>query len=154
MISQTPHASDLRKGRRSLDNQIYHVTFCSRDRRPYFESFHVGRIIVSAIRVESDRRRAHTLAFVIMPDHVHWLMQLIADYPLRQTVLNIRSRSTKVVNNFLGRSGTIWQDGYHDRALRSDEDVIQVARYIIANPLRAGIVTDIGSYALWDADWI
>jgi hypothetical protein len=38
--------------------------------------------------------------------------------------------------------------------LRSDEDVIATARYIIANPIRAGIVEKVGAYPLWDAVWI
>jgi putative transposase len=51
-------------------------------------------------------------------------------------------------------SENIWQRGYHDHALRSDEDIQSVARYIAANPLRAGFVQDIGEYPLWDAIWL
>lgn len=48
----------------------------------------------------------------------------------------------------------LWQDGYHDHALRKEEDLQQVARYIVANPLRAKLVADIGDYPLWDAIWL
>ncbi|MEG2798132.1 MAG: transposase, partial [Pseudomonas sp.] len=50
--------------------------------------------------------------------------------------------------------GTIWQKGYFDRALRREEDLKVMARYIIANPLRAGLVEHIGQYPLWDAIWL
>jgi hypothetical protein len=38
--------------------------------------------------------------------------------------------------------------------LRQDEDVARVARYVVANPLRAGLVKRIGDYPLWDAAWL
>ena len=46
------------------------------------------------------------------------------------------------------------QDGYHDHALRQEEDLRAVARYIIANPVRAGLVERIGDYPHWDAAWL
>jgi putative transposase len=38
--------------------------------------------------------------------------------------------------------------------LRNEESVIDAARYIIANPLRAGLVKRVGDYPLWDAVWL
>jgi REP element-mobilizing transposase RayT len=46
------------------------------------------------------------------------------------------------------------QRAFYDHALRQDEDVQGVARYIVANPLRAGLVENIGDYPLWDAIWL
>ena len=48
----------------------------------------------------------------------------------------------------------IWQRGFHDRALRQDDNVRDIARYIIANPLRAGLSKSIGEYPHWDAIWL
>jgi hypothetical protein len=48
----------------------------------------------------------------------------------------------------------VWQKGFYDRALRSDEDVAAVARYIVANPLRAGLVDSVREYPFWDAIWV
>ncbi|MEE4463301.1 IS200/IS605 family transposase, partial [Azotobacter chroococcum] len=43
---------------------------------------------------------------------------------------------------------------YHDRAARSVDDLRAMARYIVANPVRAGIVETVGDYPLWDAAWL
>ena len=48
----------------------------------------------------------------------------------------------------------LWQEGFHDHALRKEEDLVKLARYIVANPLRAGIVSKIADYPLWDAVWL
>jgi REP element-mobilizing transposase RayT len=48
----------------------------------------------------------------------------------------------------------VWQKGYHDRAVRREDDLQSIARYVVANPLRAGLVRRVGDYPLWDAVWL
>lgn len=47
-----------------------------------------------------------------------------------------------------GHRNALWQAGYFDRILRENDATEAVVRYIVANPLRAGLVTDIRDYAL------
>jgi len=94
------------------------------------------------------------MAFVVMPDHLHWLVQLIGERSLSESVGVIKSCSARNINAGVGREGTIWQRGFYDRAIRKDDDLAGIARYIIANPLRAGIVTSVADYPLWDAIWL
>lgn len=51
-------------------------------------------------------------------------------------------------------TGAIWARAFHDRALRSDEHVLSAARYLVLNPVRAGLVQRIGDYPYWDAIWL
>ncbi len=37
--------------------------------------------------------------------------------------------------------GRLWQEGYYERVLRDDDASRDIARYIIANPVRGGLVT-------------
>jgi hypothetical protein len=67
---------------------------------------------------------------------------------------SIKSRCTQTVNRMTEREGPLWQTGYHDRAIRDGEELLPFARYIVANPLRAGLVEKIGDYPLWDANWL
>ena len=48
----------------------------------------------------------------------------------------------------------VWQRGYHDHAVRREEDIKSLARYVIANPVRAGLSYSVGSYPHWDAAWL
>ncbi len=95
----------------------------------------------------------NSIAWVIMPDHFHWLVQ-IERCTLAQLMQAIKSRSTLTINRALNRTGAFWQTGYHDRAIRDGEDLRSFARYTVANPLRAGLVEKIGDYPLWDACWL
>jgi REP element-mobilizing transposase RayT len=73
---------------------------------------------------------------------------------LAEVIGGIKARCTRAVNHKTGREGPLWQSGFHDRAIRDDEDLLPFARYIVANPLRAGLVNKIGDYPLWDACWL
>lgn len=86
-----------------------------------------------------------------MPDHVHWLFQLLGRKSLAQVIKQFKAASSYSVNRYLKREGILWQKAYHDHALRDGEDIRGVARYIVDNPLRAGLVDTIGRYPHWDA---
>ncbi len=147
------HGSDLRKGRFSEADMPYLITTVTRDRRPLFNDWRIGRLLVAELRMATENRYVETLAWVVMPDHLHWLLAPGSE-PLDAVIRRIKSRSASAINRHMGATGPLWQKGYHDHALRKDEDVRTVARYIIANPLRAGIVSRIGDYPLWDAVWL
>jgi len=143
-----PHGKDLRKGRVSLPEQVYHVTAVTRGRDPVFSDLRAARLLVGVLREAQARGEATTLAFVIMPDHLHWLLQLEGRVSLSKLVGAVKAVTAH------GLGGRIWQSGFHDHALRQEEDLVEAARYIVANPLRAGLVKRIGDYPHWDAVWL
>ena len=97
---------------------------------------------------------ASMLAWVLMPDHVHWLVQLGANRSLPALVRALKAASTSRIRKQLQVTGPLWERAYHDHALRRDEDLRAAARYIIANPLRARLVKRIGDYPYWNAIWL
>lgn len=132
--------SDLRKGRASVTGQIYHVTATTLERQRIFENLALGRIVVACMKHEAEWERAHTLCYVVMPDHFHWLLQLGVDQSISQVVNNVKGHSARRINTAIQRQGALWQKGFFDRAIRQEEDLAAIARYIVANPQRAGIV--------------
>ena len=144
----------LRIGRCSLPNHIYHVTTVTTDRAKLFGNFVLGRMVVRSLMRAEDSKRVRSLAFVVMPDHLHWLVQLSADDSLSATVGSVKSQSSRLIRQAIGIENAVWQKGFYDRAIRHDDDLLDVARYIIANPLRGGLVDSIGNYPLWDSIWV
>lgn len=145
---------DLLKGRVSVPGHAYHITTCTEGRRSLFQDFGLGRLLVTEMRQLNDDNLLYSLAWVIMPDHLHWLFQIDDRLSLSDLVKKLKARSSHAINARMGRQGPVWQRGFHDHAIRRDEDLRAVARYIIANPLRAGLVKHIGEYPLWDAAWL
>ena len=144
----------LRRARFSAQNYVYHVTACTQNRANYFGTFGAARRVVHAIMREDDAGHTRTLAYVVMPDHLHWLVQVIGKRPLHLTVNVVKSFSARCINRDMYRCGPIWQKGFHDHGIRSDKNLEATARYIVANPVRAGLVKRIGDYPFWDAIWV
>lgn len=130
--------------------RIYSITAVTHRRQPWFHDFFVGRLVIDELRLAEEQGLANSLCWVVMPDHFHWLLQL-RQCDLERLLQQVKSRSAKAINQRLQRSGKIWQSGYHDRTLRREEDIRDIARYIVANPLRAGLVKQLANYPLWDA---
>lgn len=145
---------DLLKGRISLARNSYHVTTCTESRLPLFRDFHPGRMVVAEMRALHEAGWVDSIAWVVMPDHLHWLFQLGEQAGLSAVMKRLKARSSIALQEFTGVSGRVWQRGFHDHAIRRDEDVKAIARYIVANPVRAGLVEKIGDYPLWDAKWL
>jgi putative transposase len=147
------HGRNLRAGRCLETNRPYLITTVTLDRHPLFTDWRMGRLLVHELKVATENHYVDTLAWVIMPDHLHWLMVPESE-PLDAMIRRIKSRSAIAVNRHMGTSGPLWQHGYHDHALRKTEDIRAIARYLIANPLRSGLVKRIGDYPLWDTKWL
>ena len=106
------------------------------------------------MKVLHERNVVDSLAWVVMPDHVHWLFKLNNILTLSKTMQQFKAHTAHNINKYSNQKGTVWQKAYYDHALRKEEDIKGISRYIVANPLRAGIVKHISDYPLWDAVWI
>jgi putative transposase len=144
----------LRLGRASIANHAYFVTTNTAGRMRWFVDFEIARLVIAEMRRIHDRQDVDSLAWVLMPDHVHWLFVLRDNAGLATVMKEFKSRSAIAMNTRMGRIGEVWQRGYYDHAIRGDEELLSVARYIIANPLRANLVDRLGSYPHWDAVWL
>ena len=138
----------LRQGRVSETGRAYLITTTTLQRRPVFADWAAARLLVSALRHEAGCGASTTLAYVAMPDHLHWLMQLGQGATLATVVGRVKG----VVAHALGEP--VWQAGFHDHAVRADEDLARIAHYLVMNPVRAGLVRRVGDYPHWDAIWL
>ena len=149
-----PGHAALRKGRVSMFGQIYLVTTTTLDRQPFFADFTAAQAAAQTFEDIAVLADAKLLALVLMPDHFHGLVQLGEITDLYNIMNRLKSASARRVNRVIGREGALWAKAYHDHALRQEEDVLGTARYIVANPIRAGLVARVGDYPFWNAIWL
>ncbi|MGM0831877.1 MAG: REP-associated tyrosine transposase [Pseudomonadota bacterium] len=141
-----PQGYQLRQGRHSLPGAYYLITITTQRRQLAFTVFEHACCASRNFYHPRVLQIATTLSYVVMPDHVHWLLQLNGN--LSEAVRRYKT----YVSLDIGQR--IWQDGFHDRMIRKEESLKTVARYIVANPLRANLVDDIVQYSYWDAAWL
>ena len=142
--------SSLRKGRYSIPGCVYHVVTTTRERNHIFSELLLARAVA---RTLFESPNARILAYALMPDHLHYLLKL-GDKSLAEEVKAFKAISARRVNQLRGESGSVWAKGFYDRALKQEEDLRQAARYVVANPLKAGLASSLAFYSHWDAVWM
>ncbi len=86
-----------------------------------------------------DGTRYRLLAWVVMPNHVHALIET-SQTPLADILHGWKSFTSKAANRLLKRSGDFWQHEYFDRFIRDEGHFHKALRYIESNPVKARLV--------------
>ncbi|HZV38581.1 MAG TPA: transposase [Pseudoxanthomonas sp.] len=149
-----PQSRLLRRGRHSTAGGVYLLTFTTRRRERLFVDFEAARLISKVLADASNWPHARVLAWVLMPDHWHGLVELLDDEPLARCVSRAKAAATRQWNLKRAATTSLWAPSFHDRALRCEESLLDYARYIVRNPVRAGLARRCGDYPFWDALWL
>ncbi len=143
-----PYAAALR-GRHSCQGFPYVVTAVTAHRIPLFRSFEFAAIVARELHQLNRQNCCKISAWVIMPDHLHALV-VLGTMPLSLLMQRLKGRTALAINRRRNSRDRVWQQGFHEHALRREESIVVAARYIIANPVRAGLVRRLGEYTFWD----
>ncbi|MGN6237420.1 REP-associated tyrosine transposase [Dyella sp.] len=145
--------SALRRGRVSRPGQVYLVTVTTRHRQPTFMDHARARLASQLIHARGTWGDAGLLAWVLMPDHWHGLLEL-GEEPLDRVVARFKAAVARELHASRLFEGKLWDRSFHDRALRREESLLGVARYIVGNPVRAGLAHSVLAYPYWNAVWL
>jgi len=117
----------------------YVATTVTANREPIFKEAKTADILLGAILFGREQQWYYLLSFVIMPDHMH-LIIIPRGKNISECMKSIKGFSARKINSLLRRNGSIWQSGFYDYVLDSEEKVLARMRYIEDNPLRKGMV--------------
>ena len=101
-----PHSKQLRIGRFSEDQRIYLLTATVERREPVFMNFHLGRLLAAELRTAHVDGLVESLAWVVMPDHLHWLLVLHCG-SLSELMRRVKGRSARQINSLADRNGRL-----------------------------------------------
>ena len=122
-----------------LGRYRYSVTICVERRDRVF----ISETAVGPVRTQLARTSANAdvavIAYCFMPDHLHLVLEGVSDRAdFREFMRVFKQRSSFHWKQRHSRE--LWQRGYFDHVLRDDDDTIVAARYVLGNPVRAGMV--------------
>jgi putative transposase len=155
MTLRTDHPGHraLRQGRHSLTGVAYLVTAVTLGRSHDFADNEAAAAVCRCFADPANHGDAQMLAWVLMPDHAHWLIELGERDALGDVVGRLKAVSARALNRQRGRDGVVWAPAYHDRALRTWQEVRHAAAYVVRNPLRAGLADSLAAWPHWYTAW-
>ncbi|MCF6332514.1 MAG: transposase [Draconibacterium sp.] len=95
-------------------------------------------------------------AFCIMPNHVHWVFQLIEKDEngepvyLQDILYSVKRFSVSKINKLEKREGKLWQKESFDTTIRDEKHLYYTIEYALNNPVNAGFVHD---WKDWPGCW-
>ena len=99
-----------------------------------------------------DGERYRLSAWVIMPNHVHVLIEQIRGFPPGGIVHAWKSFTAKQANRLLGRTGAFWAPDYFDRYIRDQAHFDAAVYYVHENPVKAGLIARAEEWR-WSSAW-
>jgi REP element-mobilizing transposase RayT len=125
---------------------VYFVTTCAQKDTAPFTDERLAQVVIDALTWLRAERDVRLYAYCLMPDHLHVLLQLGGSgRPLGAAIGAVKRFSTKASWD-MGYSGQLWQDRFYDHVMRTSEDGKRMARYILENPVRRGLVWEAEMY--------
>ena len=144
----------LRRGRRSGPDQVYLLTTTTWDRRRLFADHENAFAVAAVLREDRLWRDSQLLCWTLMPDHLHLLLSLGHAEPLPKLMQRVKAITSAAADvDTIPRIRRTWMPGFHDHALRREEDIAAVARYVVMNPVRAGLVERTRDYPFRGSIW-
>jgi adenine-specific DNA methylase/REP element-mobilizing transposase RayT len=124
-----------------LHGSIYFITFNTFERLELTSA--ARQVILDACKF-FDGQRYQLYTVVIMPDHVHLLIQPLSKSPdeywsLSSILHSIKSYTAKQVGKVMTHIGTLWQDSRFDRIIRDEREFLNTWEYIRQNPVKANL---------------
>ena len=109
------------------------------------------RSIVSDTLKYNDGNKYRLIAYVIMPNHVHVLFELLGNNCIECVMKSIKGYCSRKINELTGGSGSVWMKEYFDRIVRDASHLKSYIGYILNNPK----YLKPGEYELWRSDeWV
>ena len=113
-----------------------HVTVKLRQGLPPLRRKPARTALCAAFAAAGQARSAATFRlchFAILNDHLHFVVEAKDREALARGLQGLLIRVAKTLNKLWGRKGTVFADRYHDRILRSPQEVRRAIRYVLQN---------------------
>ena len=123
----------------------YFITIRSHGFKHHFVRDEIVTQIIEILKGTAEQERFSVWAYCFMPDHLHLLIEGGDDNAdMRGFVVLFKQKTAHWFKSTYGVK--LWAADYYEHVLRDDQATVTVARYVIQNPVRKGIVQDCSSY--------
>jgi len=134
-----------RAARVHIPGGTYHIITRGNNKDPIFIKNEDYLVFLNIFKDRWEKYPIRIYAFVLMPNHIHFLVE-IDDFPLAKLFQPVFTAYAIYFNANYKRIGHVFQDRFKSYLIEDDDYLHEVFRYIILNPIRAGICEDLDDY--------
>lgn len=115
----------------------------------------IAELVAQALKFH-DNIRYQLLAYCIMPNHVHVIINPVlksdgAIYPVSHITYTWKKYTAYKINKLIGKLGEFWQHESYDHLIKDEKELYRYLEYVLENPVKAGLVSE---WSDWQGTWI
>ncbi|HEV2113605.1 MAG TPA: transposase [Terriglobales bacterium] len=122
---------------------LHFITFSCFHRLPLLDAPEPKNTIETVLEQTRARHQAKIFAYVLMPEHVHLLINEPPSILVAQFLKAVKQITSRKLS---GQHEKFWQERYFDRNIRGEAARSEVIRYIHRNPVKRGLAVSPGDY--------
>ena len=134
-----------RRAREKSASNMYHVMMRGVNRQDIFEDNDDRRYYLNSLRKAKESIGFRIHAFCLMTNHVHLLIET-CENPLEAIFRSLGTKYAEYYNHKYRRVGHLFQGRFRSEAVDSQLYYMTVLRYILQNPMKAGLESQPGTY--------
>jgi len=100
------------------------------------------QFVIEKIKTYSRANRLSMIAYCLMPNHYHFLIRQNSETPAGKLPQCVFNSYTKTYNKKYVHSGTLFEGRFHAKAVKTNNHLIHLCRYIHGNPVKDGMGAD------------
>ena len=144
-LLETLKAQDRKEFRRMAD-RLFHMSLDDCHGECLLKSPELAKVVANAILHDNDDK-FDLECFVMMPNHVHAIVQFRNGYDLSIVGQSWMRYSARLMHRALVQQGAFWQPEPFDHIIRSPEQFLYLQKYIAENPTKANLSRN--EYVYW-----
>ena len=126
---------------------LHFITFSCFHRLPYLAGSAAKNLVQKVLEQTRARHQARIYAYVLMPEHVHLLMNEPPQILVAQFLKALKQTTSR---HLKGQQDNFWQARYYDANISGEDERSEVIRYIHRNPVKRELVANPEDY-LWSS---
>ena len=120
--------------------RVYFITIRAYRNQSPFVTADLNVQLLDVLRSEQTCLFCRVFTYCLMPDHLHFLVSPCQEDVSVLTFTNQHKGKATNGSWRFGWRGRLWQPRYYDHIVRDNEDLFEIARYILHNPVRKSLV--------------
>jgi putative transposase len=129
-----------------VDGLVYHALNRGNNRADVFAGPDDYKAFLEALGKAQQRYPFRLYGYCLMPNHFHLLLRPVPGQTVSRILQSVSVAHTWGYHRRHGSVGHVWQGRFRSPVVQDDGHLLVVLRYIEANPLRAGMVAQVGEY--------
>jgi putative transposase len=129
-----------------VQGHFYHIYNRGVGRQPIFREGENYLFLLRRVKQYASSLDVAVIAYCLMPNHYHFLLRQDGPQPAGWLPQRVFNSYTKAFNKRYGRTGTLLEGPYKAIHIDQESYLLHLCRYIHANPVRHGLVSDLAQW--------